>query len=202
MPSNAVSARILWATCDAISAYLLVQIWRTRSKTSGSTREKMIFGAWVATFNLQFRVSWTTSIIQISSQSLSISIIACIIDVDVGECAVLIVDVIGMQRYGCLAFYMSSPLLTINLGRTSLCLSSLALLTHLSLPTVLFAPPLILLLLGNPESSLASPKPTRFSPTKYTALFLQFAAYLTVLGLICTLATGGTSWAWKSWGAG
>lgn len=97
---------------------------------------------------------------------------------------------------------LGGPLLTVSplSGKASASLLALAAYTHLSLSGILFAPPLILLLLGQPESALASPKTRPLDWRKAAALAGEYVAYVTALALIAALASGGWSWALKTWG--
>lgn len=78
----------------------------------------------------------------------------------------------------------------------------LAFLTHLSLPALLLVPPIILLLLGRPESSLASPKTAVVDRWKATRLALEYILYVAALSLVATVASGGWDWPLKTWGTG
>ncbi|KAJ3713190.1 GPI transamidase subunit PIG-U [Lentinula raphanica] len=73
----------------------------------------------------------------------------------------------------------------------------LALRTHLSLDAFILLPPLILLLLGSPESMLAEPRPFALRPH----LVLEFMAYWSALTLISTLIVGHWRWMSATWGA-
>ncbi|KAJ3825355.1 PIG-U-domain-containing protein [Lentinula raphanica] len=99
----------------------------------------------------------------------------------------------------------------------------LALRTHLSLDAFILLPPLILLLLGSPESMLAEPRPfalraqfvekrskekdakeNRHQKTVFRAagsLVLEFIAYWSALTLISTLIVGHWRWMSATWGA-
>lgn len=79
-------------------------------------------------------------------------------------------------------------------------------MTHLSLSSILYVLPILLLLITSPVSNLVSPRPL---PLDFSALFNQllpltgeFVAYSSVLTIASTLVCGG-SWAWveKTWGA-
>ncbi|KAK7681583.1 hypothetical protein QCA50_015316 [Cerrena zonata] len=42
LPLNDVTSKLLWTTCDAISVWSLVQIWRTRQRLSSTSRDGLI----------------------------------------------------------------------------------------------------------------------------------------------------------------
>ncbi|KAF8530385.1 PIG-U-domain-containing protein [Hysterangium stoloniferum] len=85
-------------------------------------------------------------------------------------------------------------------GNVPVALLSLAFLTHLSLTSVLFLPPIILLLLHGPSSRLS--KPVMFSGYKRALpLALQASIYVGILALLSTLATGNWTWVSRTWGA-
>lgn len=87
-------------------------------------------------------------------------------------------------------------------GRTSESLLTLALLSHLSLPSILLLPPTVLLLLSDPTSHLASPKPFAQKLRKAIPFTTEFLAYFSILIFASTLASGGWGWVRNTWGAG
>ena len=85
-------------------------------------------------------------------------------------------------------------------GKPAASLLSLAILTHLSLSRILFAPPIVLLVLGRPESSLASPKSTPTPWFSFFRHFVQFLGFVAILTGISTVSSDGLSWLWRTWG--
>ncbi|KAI0030944.1 GPI transamidase subunit PIG-U [Vararia minispora EC-137] len=86
--------------------------------------------------------------------------------------------------------------------RTPPCLFSLAFASQLSLPSILLLPPILLLLLSDAKSHLASPKSFSTSYSAVAPVVLEFFAYFATLTGAATIATGGWSWAANTWGAG
>ncbi|KAL5485337.1 hypothetical protein ACEPAI_7979 [Sanghuangporus weigelae] len=165
LPSTTSAARILWAVCDVLCAYLLVKIWRARSNSLQGVREIMVVG----TFLLN-------PYLLLSSLSLSTSILEN-------------------------TLYLASVFFACK-KRKAPCLFTIAFLTHLSLNSLLLAPPLILLLLGSPSPSLASPHHIiidRCRAIKYAA---EYIFYVTVLALASCIGSGGTDWILRTWGTG
>ncbi|KAI0048289.1 PIG-U-domain-containing protein [Auriscalpium vulgare] len=87
-------------------------------------------------------------------------------------------------------------------GQASPALLILAISTNLSLPSLMLLPPTMLLLLTDPVSHLASPKPFPAKLTKTLPLLVEFLAYFAVLVLACSLVAGGWGWIESTWGAG
>ncbi|KAG5342583.1 hypothetical protein C0989_012086 [Termitomyces sp. Mn162] len=89
-------------------------------------------------------------------------------------------------------------------GRASATLLSLAFLVHLSLSSILILTPLLLLLLLDPVSRLASPKSLFSLGVDFRRLipFLgEFVIYLGTFTLLSTFTSGGWSWITQTWGA-
>lgn len=85
--------------------------------------------------------------------------------------------------------------------RTSASLLALAFLVQLSLSSVLLILPIILLLMTNPTSQLASPRPFSGKWTQSLGLVVELIVYSTVLTLASTLVSGGFLWVSQTWGA-
>ncbi|KAH8104708.1 PIG-U-domain-containing protein [Cristinia sonorae] len=86
-------------------------------------------------------------------------------------------------------------------GQTSPSLLALAFLTQLSPPSVLFLLPLLLLLITDPVSHLATP---RVFPSKIHNIIPplgEFSIYFAALTFASTLVCGSWSWVGQSWGA-
>jgi len=96
----------------------------------------------------------------------------------------------------------TAPLIThtaYRLGKTSPALFCLGALVHVSLSSVLLVLPVIMLLLGRPESGLANPRPVSINFKKGRVIVLEFLAHFAVLSLISTLISGGFQWVWQTW---
>ncbi|KAH9978874.1 PIG-U-domain-containing protein [Lactifluus volemus] len=87
-------------------------------------------------------------------------------------------------------------------GQSSPALLMLAILSHLSLPSVLLLPPVLLLLLSDPLSHLASPKPFPQRLRSCIPLFVEFTTFFVALVFASTLVAGSWGWVRNTWGAG
>ena len=56
-----------------------------------------------------------------------------------------------------------------------------------------------MLLLGQPKSGLANPKPISIDFKKGRIIALEFAVHFGALSLTSTLVSGGFQWMWKTW---
>ncbi|KAF5325752.1 hypothetical protein D9611_000399 [Ephemerocybe angulata] len=79
-------------------------------------------------------------------------------------------------------------------------LLSLAFLSHLTPNAILFLPPLLLLLLTDPHSHLASPQKISFKRHKVLPLAVEFLLYVGVLTVASTLVAGNLNWVAQTWG--
>ncbi|KAF8160705.1 GPI transamidase subunit PIG-U [Crassisporium funariophilum] len=86
-------------------------------------------------------------------------------------------------------------------GKSTATLFSLSFLLHLSLSYIVMLLPLLLLLISDPFSHLASPRPTSAYLRKLTPLVGEFALYTVTLTLISTLVAGSWEWIPQTWGA-
>ncbi|EJD02819.1 PIG-U-domain-containing protein [Fomitiporia mediterranea MF3/22] len=163
IPLTATSARVLVATCDALSAYFLVSIWRARSNTSGGTREMTIIGALLL-----------NPYLFLTSLSLSTS---------------------PLEN----TLYLASVFFACRKKKAP-CLFALSFLTHLSLNSVLLLPPVTLLLLGSPTSSLASPRHITPDKLQIVRLASEYFLYTAALFLASCLGSDGITWVYKTWG--
>lgn len=93
-----------------------------------------------------------------------------------------------------------SKRLTIRTGKKAPCLFALSLMTYLSLPSILFLAPIIILIIGSPASSLASLKMITLGRREIAKLVGDFSLYMAVLGVACTIESGGFTWIYKTWG--
>ncbi|KAI0268597.1 PIG-U-domain-containing protein [Gloeopeniophorella convolvens] len=87
-------------------------------------------------------------------------------------------------------------------GQSSASLLALAVLAHLSLPNLLLLPPILLLLLSDPLSHLASPRPFPKKHRKSLPLAAEFIVFFAALTLASSLTAGGWGWMRNTWGAG
>ncbi|QRV93897.1 phosphatidylinositol glycan anchor biosynthesis class U protein [Ceratobasidium sp. AG-Ba] len=87
--------------------------------------------------------------------------------------------------------------------QTGPALLALAVLVHVSLPSVLVVAPLIMIL-GSaraPVSSLANPDVKGEEGKLGVGKVLEWGAYVGLLGYAGNLVVGGWGWVWRSWGA-
>jgi hypothetical protein len=56
-----------------------------------------------------------------------------------------------------------------------------------------------MLLLGQPKSGLANPKPISIDFKKGSIVGIEFLAYFAALSLTSTLISGGFQWMWQTW---
>ncbi len=85
--------------------------------------------------------------------------------------------------------------------KTSASIFVLAFLGHLSLSSIVIVLPVLLLLIGNPVSSLASPKAIQSDLKRLVALFAEYGIYFGSLTLASTLICGNWAWVSQTWGA-
>lgn len=88
-----------------------------------------------------------------------------------------------------------------NIGKSSAALLALSFLVHLSPPAIVVLLPIILLLINNPFSHLASPQPQPMKLKQIVPLFGQFVAYFSALVFASTLVCGNWEWICQTWGA-
>lgn len=86
--------------------------------------------------------------------------------------------------------------------RASHALLALALAAHISLPTTLLLPPVLLILLSDSHSHLASPKPFAGSLGKALPMLLEFLTYFGTLTVASSVVADGWGWTTSTWGAG
>ncbi|KIM45341.1 hypothetical protein M413DRAFT_17367 [Hebeloma cylindrosporum] len=86
-------------------------------------------------------------------------------------------------------------------GRASASLLALSLLLHLSLSSIVMLLPILLLLINDPHSHLASPKPMANSLRKMVPLFGEFTVYTGILTILSTIVAGSWAWIPQTWGA-
>ncbi|EDR11553.1 uncharacterized protein LACBIDRAFT_313879 [Laccaria bicolor S238N-H82] len=86
-------------------------------------------------------------------------------------------------------------------GNISAALLAFAFLIQLSLSSLVILIPLLLLLITNPLSHLASPRPISVSLRKTIPLLGEITAYTLILSLASTLVAGSWAWIPQTWGA-
>ncbi|KAI0927260.1 hypothetical protein AcV5_007840 [Taiwanofungus camphoratus] len=86
-------------------------------------------------------------------------------------------------------------------GQTSPSLLTLAFLVQTSLPCLLILPPLLLLIVSQPTSQLALPRPFTADLRKTLPFLVEFVVYSLLLSFAATLVCGNWGWIEKSWGA-
>ncbi|PPQ87478.1 hypothetical protein CVT25_008214 [Psilocybe cyanescens] len=86
-------------------------------------------------------------------------------------------------------------------GKASASLFLLSSVIHLSLSSAIMLLPILLLLITDPHSHIASPKPLSTPLKKAIPLFGEFVAYMVALTLTSTLVAGSWSWIPQTWGA-
>ncbi|KAF9010614.1 GPI transamidase subunit PIG-U [Cyathus striatus] len=87
-------------------------------------------------------------------------------------------------------------------GQKSATLLSIAFLINLSLSSILILPPILLVLITDPYSHLASPRPIAISSLKKTLPLLgEFLVYFAALIFASSIVSGGLSWISQTWGA-
>ncbi|KAJ3793319.1 PIG-U-domain-containing protein [Lentinula aff. detonsa] len=199
----------LWTAPDAFSAWFLVRIWKARASTSAKSSSSSI------TFVLPLIYLLSPYVI-LSSLARSTS---------VWENAILLGAIAWACESG--SEFKTKPELN-NSNSKSKSLLFLALRVHLSLDALILLPPLILLLLGSPESRLAEPGPFALYVAKRRSVkkqpeeklpnepaenqlrstilraalnvLFEFMVYWTALALISTLIVGHWRWMSTTWG--
>ncbi|OBZ71406.1 GPI transamidase component GAB1 [Grifola frondosa] len=164
LPLTRLTASLLWTASDAIGAWALIHIWRSRQNVKSSPRDGLLAAFYL--FN---------PYIFLPTLALSTSTFEN-------------------------TLYLLSLLFACQ-GRSSASLLTLALLVQLSLPSVLILFPVVLLLVSDCVSRLASPRPFAADIRKTLPLLAEFAAYSLLLTIASTLACGNWSWVEKTWGA-
>ena len=92
-------------------------------------------------------------------------------------------------------------LLTSFLGRASLSLFLLSFLLHIDLSNLVLLLSISLLLISDPHSRLASPRPLIANFRHALPLFGEFILYTSILSIASTIIVGGTQWMPQTWGA-
>ncbi|KAF9452779.1 PIG-U-domain-containing protein [Macrolepiota fuliginosa MF-IS2] len=86
-------------------------------------------------------------------------------------------------------------------GRASPSLFLLSILLHVDLSTILLLLPILLLLITDPHSHLASPHPLTANLRRTIPLFGKYILYTSILAIASTIITGGVQWIPQTWGA-
>ncbi|KIK63906.1 hypothetical protein GYMLUDRAFT_161796 [Collybiopsis luxurians FD-317 M1] len=175
---------VLWTTCDALSAYFLVRIWRLRSSTSSTTRDSLLVMLYML-----------NPLIFLPSLALSTSSWDNLV-------------ILGAVVCACEAASGSHESKSNNSIFASRSLLLLALRTHLSPDSIILLPPVMMIILSKsgPWSHLASP--SKFALRKTTGSVQQVGQvlgewflYWVSLTFISSLVSGGTGWMGQTWGA-
>ncbi|KAI0001371.1 PIG-U-domain-containing protein [Russula compacta] len=165
VPTSWIHPTFLWTFFDAVGAWALVNIWRSRSNIQRSERDMRIAAIYLLNPYIFLPcLALSTSTLETTLQLL--------------------------------------VLMFASRGHSSPSLLTLAILAHLSLPAILLLPPILLLLLSDPRSHLASP---RLFPQKLHTcipLLLEFAFFFVTLVFASALVAGGWGWVRNTWGAG
>lgn len=86
-------------------------------------------------------------------------------------------------------------------GKSSASLLAMSFLIHLSLSNIVMILPLFLLLITDPFSHLASPRPMSANLRNLIPLSVEFVVYFLILTLVSTVVTGSLAWIPQTWGA-
>ncbi|KAJ3553452.1 hypothetical protein NP233_g12640 [Leucocoprinus birnbaumii] len=86
-------------------------------------------------------------------------------------------------------------------GQASPSLFFLSVLMHIDLSTLTLLLPILLLLISDPQSHLASPRPLTSNLRRTLPLFGEFVLYTAVLSVASTVIVGGIQWIPQTWGA-
>ncbi|KAL9711521.1 hypothetical protein Ac2012v2_004591 [Leucoagaricus gongylophorus] len=86
-------------------------------------------------------------------------------------------------------------------GRVSPALFLLSLLFHIDLSNFALLVPVSLLLISDPHSRLASPRPSTANFRHTLLLVREFISYTIILSIASTIIVGGTQWIPQTWGA-
>ncbi|KXN90958.1 hypothetical protein AN958_03025 [Leucoagaricus sp. SymC.cos] len=86
-------------------------------------------------------------------------------------------------------------------GQQSPALFLLSFLLHMDLSTLVLLLPILLLLISDPHSHLASPRPLTANLRRTLPLLGEYLLYTTVLSVASTIIVGGVQWIPQTWGA-
>jgi len=165
VPALRIPPALLWTAMDAIGAWALVSIWRSRSNIQKSKRDLRIAAIYLLNpYTFLPCLALSTSTVETTLHLLT--------------------------------------LMFASRGQSSLSLLTLAILSHLSLPAILLLLPVLLLLLSDPLSHLASPKPFPQKLSKCIPLLVEFIVSFGALVLASTFVAGSWGWMRNTWGAG
>ena len=92
----------------------------------------------------------------------------------------------------------------LSTGQAPASLLALAFLVQISPSSVLVLAPVLLLLITDPVSRLASPRPLGVLGAdlrKLTPLFIEFIVYFSAFTLASTFVSGSWAWVPQTWGA-
>lgn len=175
---------VVWALCDLVGAWALIRIWRTRQQLGKgkSKRDGLVAAAYLLNpYLLLPSLALSTSTFENSIVLFTLMLAAE---------GIVLSDVDWVILH------------SLWIGKRSPALLTLALSTHLSLSTILFLVPVLMLLITSPVSQLASPRlfvGSYQSAVKYASEFLAY--WLILVGAASIMAGGVWDWIRESWGA-
>ena len=191
----------MWTLVDAVGAYALVETWRARSGAGKGNRDTLIAASYVSNSRYEGQCIDELVPCQLLVQPVSVpSIVGVLYVVNIEHVAPVEHHVcrtrsVGIQSNAVLLIAYAND----QLGKISPALFCLAALVHVSLSSILLVFPVIMLLLGQPKSCLANPKPISIDFKKGRIISLEFLAYFAALSLTSTLISGGFQWMWQTW---
>ena len=193
---------MIWTLVDAVSAYALVETWRARSGAGKGKKDALLAALYVSDLSMNVeKLTRLLSACQLLVQPIPVPPVAGVLYfVDIKHVASAEHYV---RRAWSVNIHPGAGLLKANianrLGKASPALFCLAALVHVSLSSILLVFPVAMLLLGQPRSGLAHPKPISIDPKKGVILGLGFLAHFVLLSLTSTLISGGLQWIWQTW---
>ncbi|KAF8971101.1 GPI transamidase subunit PIG-U [Flammula alnicola] len=164
LPNSKKLASVLWTLNDAVGAWAMVQIFRSRQNVKRSPRDNLVAALYLL-----------NPYIFLPSLALSTSSF---------ENTLMLLSIM----FACQGKSSASPF-------------ALSFLVHLSLSPIVVLLPLLLLLINDPFSHLASPKAMAANVKSIIPLFAEFAIYFGALTLVSTLVCGSWAWIPQTWGA-
>ena len=197
-----MSSPVIWTLVDAVSAYALVETWRARSGAGKSKKDALLAALYVPDLGMNVeKLTRLLSARQLLVQPIPVPPVVGVLYL------VNIKYVTPVEHYvrcvWSVNVHPGAGSLNANivdrLGKTSPALFCLAALVHVSLSSILMVFPVAMLLLGQPKSGLAHPKPISIDPKKGIILGLEFLAHFVLLSLTSTLISGGLQWIWQTW---
>ena len=192
---------MVWTLVDAVSAYALVKTWRARSGAGKGKRDTLVAASYVPHRRPRQETNGLLSFCQLPVQPIPVPPITGVLNVVDVEHApptehhVRCTWSVDIQSN----VDLSITNIIYRPGKTSPALFCLAALVHVSLSSVLLVLPVIMLLLGQPRSGLANPKPISVDFKRGRIISLEFLVHFATLSLTSSLVSGGFQWMWKTW---